>query len=138
VTGWDYAAHPGDCCPRVRGALWEVCCRECAGTGVFPVPWCPTVEQARADPDASCVACKGSGRAVVGFAACGRVGGMLTLEVHPAAGDDPHAVAAKAALLAPHVDEVRVRTAGVGWAVAGLLADAGVTVTRHNPAERQP
>lgn len=67
--GWDYATHPGDCHPHRDGDTWTTCCRECAGTGVFPVPWVTTVAEGRADPDASCVKCKGSGRAVVGMAA---------------------------------------------------------------------
>lgn len=67
---WDYDDHPGDCCPRVEGAVWTVCCRECAGTGVFPVPWIETVAQGRADmATCSCVRCKGTGRAAVVIAA---------------------------------------------------------------------
>jgi hypothetical protein len=66
---WDYETHPGDCHPRREGGTWTTCCRECAGTGVFPVPWIDSPDAGRSDPDASCVACKASGRAVVGFAA---------------------------------------------------------------------
>lgn len=64
-SGWDYALHPGDCHPRVVGAVWVACCRECAGTGVWPVPWIATVDDGRDDPSASCVSCKGTGRAEI-------------------------------------------------------------------------
>ena len=66
---WDYATHPGDCHPRKEDGTWTTCCRECAGTGVFPVPWINSPAEGRDDPDASCVACKASGRTVVGLAA---------------------------------------------------------------------
>jgi hypothetical protein len=65
-TGWDYAEHPGDCHPRKIGAAWVVCCRECAGTGVFPVPWINTPEEGRKRmDDSSCVSCKGTGYSTV-------------------------------------------------------------------------
>lgn len=67
---WNYDLHPGDCCARLDGDVWTVCCRECAGTGVFPVPWIDTPSQGRADMDAcSCVHCKGEGWHIVTFAA---------------------------------------------------------------------
>jgi hypothetical protein len=70
ITTWDYTTHPGDCHERAEDGVWTVCCRECAGTGVFPVPWINSVEEGRGDPDAcSCVACKGTGRSTVGLAA---------------------------------------------------------------------
>jgi hypothetical protein len=65
---WDYTTHPGDCHPRQADGVWTTCCPECAGTGVFPVPWISSPAEGRDDPDASCVACKASGRAVVGLA----------------------------------------------------------------------
>lgn len=61
-TGWAYASHPGDCHADVMDGVWSVCCRECAGTGVFPVPW---IARPVLRDDTSCVACKGSGRALV-------------------------------------------------------------------------
>lgn len=60
---WDYGTHPGDCCPRTEGGVWTVCCRECAGTGVFPVPWISRPSEG--GEDASCVKCKATGRAIV-------------------------------------------------------------------------
>jgi hypothetical protein len=78
VEQWDYDAHPGDCHPRIDGSVWTVCCRECAGTGVFPVPWVESVTEGRRAEDAGCVACKETGRAVVamhfppGQGGCGR------------------------------------------------------------------
>lgn len=57
-TGWDYETHPGDCHPVRDDDAWWTCCRECAGTGVFPAPWITTVEQGRTDMDTcACVAC---------------------------------------------------------------------------------
>lgn len=69
ARSWDYASHPGDCCPRIESGLHTVCCRECAGTGMFPVPWVQSVAEARTSGDAGCVACKETGRAVVTVAA---------------------------------------------------------------------
>lgn len=69
--GWRYDEHPGDCHSETDGECWTTCCRECAGTGVWPVPWIATVEQGRGDDSASCVSCKGTGRAVVCLAAPG-------------------------------------------------------------------
>lgn len=67
---WDYDTHPGDCHPRRDGDVWTVCCRECAGTGVFPVPWIDRPSQGRDDMAAcSDVYCKGTGRHVVVLAA---------------------------------------------------------------------
>jgi hypothetical protein len=60
---WDYDTHPGDCCPRQEDGLWTVCCRECAGTGIFPVPWIDRPSQG--DENATCVKCKATGRAAV-------------------------------------------------------------------------
>ncbi|QPO17055.1 hypothetical protein SEA_DEXDERT_59 [Gordonia phage Dexdert] len=65
---WDYTEHPGDCHPRTDDGVITVCCRECAGTGAFPVPWADTPERAIAT-DGGCVACKETGRAFVVFAA---------------------------------------------------------------------
>lgn len=64
VSDWDYATHPGDCHTRREAARsWTACCRECAGTGVFPVPWIDTPAEGREDLGAcSCVACKATGR----------------------------------------------------------------------------
>lgn len=65
-TDWNYDAHPGDCCARHEpDDTWSVCCRECAGTGVFPVPWISSPAEGAGRDDASCVRCKGSGRATV-------------------------------------------------------------------------
>ena len=69
--GWDYDTHPGDCHPRRTDGCWTTCCAECAGTGIWPVPWINSPDEGRDDPDASCVACKGSGCAVVAIAAPG-------------------------------------------------------------------
>lgn len=69
--GWNYTEHPGDCHPVRKDGVWTTCCRECAGTGVFPVPWIQSATEGKADPDASCVACKATGRSVVGLAAPG-------------------------------------------------------------------
>lgn len=66
---WNYAEHPGDSHARQEGGAWTTCCGECAGTGVFPVPWIRSVPEGRADPDASCVRCKASGRTVAAVAA---------------------------------------------------------------------
>lgn len=68
-SGWDYEAHPGDCCPADDGLMHTVHCRECAGTGVFPVPW---IDRPVPQDDTLCVACKGSGRAIVGTSGGGR------------------------------------------------------------------
>lgn len=68
-SAWEYDRHPGDCHQRRNDGVWTTCCLECAGTGGFPVPWVTTVAEALADPDASCVACKSTGRAIVGLAA---------------------------------------------------------------------
>lgn len=66
---WDYEAHPGDCCPRVEGDAHTVCCRECAGTGVWPVPWIDSPAQGAGREDATCVRCKASARMEVAMAA---------------------------------------------------------------------
>lgn len=65
VEIWDYEDHPGDCCALVIDGARTVCCRDCAGTGVWPVPWIRNVTEGRADPDAACVLCKATGRSVV-------------------------------------------------------------------------
>lgn len=67
ASDWNYDAHPGDCCAlREPDGTWSVCCRECAGTGVFPVPWIDSVSEGRSDmASCSCVRCKGTGRATV-------------------------------------------------------------------------
>ena len=66
---WDYDGHPGDCCPRVIGDLHTVHCRECAGTGVWPVPWIGSPAEGIGREDSTCVQCKASGRMEVALAA---------------------------------------------------------------------
>lgn len=66
ARGWDYGQHPGDCCPTATAdGVLTVCCRECAGTGVFPVPW---IDEPTRQAEALCINCKATGRAVVTFA----------------------------------------------------------------------
>lgn len=71
-SGWDWDKHPGDCHPRMNDGFWSTCCAECAGTGVWPVPWISTVDQGRTDPLAGCVSCKNTGRAIVALAVMAR------------------------------------------------------------------
>jgi hypothetical protein len=68
TDGWDYDTHPGDCHPRLEDGVWTVCCRECAGTGGWPVPWADTPADAIAT-NGGCVACKETGRAAVTLSA---------------------------------------------------------------------
>lgn len=75
--GWDFTEHPGDCHPAVVDGCWTTCCRECAGTGIFPVPWIGSVDEGRARiagdvDDVSCVSCKGTGRSLVMVAGVAR------------------------------------------------------------------
>lgn len=74
LNRWDYDTHPGDCHPTREGGFWWVCCRECAGTGVFPVPWIRSPIEGTARflagcEDATCVQCKATGRHPVTLAA---------------------------------------------------------------------
>lgn len=66
--GWNYDEHPGDCHPETVDGVITTCCRECAGTGAFPVPWAETPDEAIRTAG-GCVACKETGRAILGFAA---------------------------------------------------------------------
>lgn len=61
---------------------------------------------------------------------------MLTLTVDVDAGCNFPALVDRVALLAPHVDVVRVNTLGVGMALSDLLATRGVEHDRFNPVER--
>ena len=83
---WDYAGHPGDCCPKVINGVHTVHCRECAGTGVWPVPWIDTPSDGAGREDATCVRCKASGRMEVAVAAprtpAGQIEGAPDAEAH--------------------------------------------------------